>query len=150
MGYNHLSITPETEFDEVTESNAKNLLPILSECEVTLEDKRECDELICENSSTIDVCDNHSEILFNSNSDDLSSDDESFEDIEYVDASVPNLAIISVEEDNVVQREEEEDYPSMVEVILCRILSWFSRSSIIPRWLTLSCVGYLSWFPRPS
>nr|GFD54259.1 hypothetical protein [Tanacetum cinerariifolium] len=40
--------------------------------------------------------------------DDLSSDDESFEDIEYVDASVPNLAIISVEEDNVVQREEEE------------------------------------------
>nr|GFC31043.1 hypothetical protein [Tanacetum cinerariifolium] len=78
------SITPETESDEVTESNAENLLPILSECEVTLEDKRECDELICENSSTIDVCDNHSEILFDSNNDDLSSDDESFKDIEYV------------------------------------------------------------------
>nr|GEZ20142.1 hypothetical protein [Tanacetum cinerariifolium] len=40
MGYEHLSITHETEFDEVTESNAKNLLPIPSECEVTLEDKR--------------------------------------------------------------------------------------------------------------
>nr|GFB68718.1 hypothetical protein [Tanacetum cinerariifolium] len=100
MRYEHLSITPETESDEVTESNAKNLLPIPSECEVTLEDKRECDELICENSSTIDVCDNHSEILFNSNKDDLSSDDESFEDIEYVDASVPNPAIVSVEEEN--------------------------------------------------
>nr|GFC62310.1 hypothetical protein [Tanacetum cinerariifolium] len=84
MGYEHLSITPETESDEVTESNAENLLPIPSECEVTLEDKRECDELICENSSTIDVCENHSEILFDSNNDDLSSDDESFEDIEYV------------------------------------------------------------------
>nr|GEX08799.1 hypothetical protein [Tanacetum cinerariifolium] len=75
------------------QSNAENLLPIPNECEVTLEDKRECDELICENSSTIDVCDNHSEILSDSNNDDLSSDDESFEDIEYVDASVPNPAI---------------------------------------------------------
>nr|GFD39199.1 hypothetical protein [Tanacetum cinerariifolium] len=77
MGYEHLSITPKTESDEVTESNAENRLPIPSECEVTLEDKRECDELIYENSSTIDVCDNHFEILFDSNNDDLSSDDES-------------------------------------------------------------------------
>nr|GFB21657.1 hypothetical protein [Tanacetum cinerariifolium] len=108
MRYEHLSITPEMESDEVTESNAENLLPIPSECEVTLEDKKECDELICENSSTIDVCDNYSEILFDSNNDDLSSDDESFEDIEYVDASVHDLAIVSIEEENVVQREEEE------------------------------------------
>nr|GFB71708.1 hypothetical protein [Tanacetum cinerariifolium] len=94
MGYEHRSITPETEFDEVTESNAENLLPIPSECEITLEDKRECNELICKNSSTIDVCDNHSEILFDSNDDDLSSDDETSEDIEYVDASVPNPSIL--------------------------------------------------------
>nr|GEX43664.1 hypothetical protein [Tanacetum cinerariifolium] len=33
MGYEHLNITPETESDEVTESNAENLLPIPSECE---------------------------------------------------------------------------------------------------------------------
>nr|GEW77307.1 hypothetical protein [Tanacetum cinerariifolium] len=129
MGYEHLSITPEMESNVVTESNAKNLLPILSECEVTLEDKRECDELICEDSSTIDVCDNHSEILFDSNNDDisvydddLSSDDESLEDIEYVDASVPDPAIVSVEEENVVQREEEEvdleDISQVQDVVL--------------------------------
>nr|GEX61866.1 hypothetical protein [Tanacetum cinerariifolium] len=41
--YEYLSITPETESDEVTESNAENLLPIPSECEVTLEDEIECD-----------------------------------------------------------------------------------------------------------
>nr|GFB54805.1 hypothetical protein [Tanacetum cinerariifolium]GFB54858.1 hypothetical protein [Tanacetum cinerariifolium] len=41
MGYEHLSITPEIESDEVTESNAENLLPIPSECEVSLEDKKE-------------------------------------------------------------------------------------------------------------
>nr|GEW90452.1 hypothetical protein [Tanacetum cinerariifolium] len=122
IGYEHLSITVETESDEVTESNAENLLPIPSECEGTLEDKRECDELICENSSTIDVCDNHSEILFDSNNDDLSSDDESFEDIEYVDASVPDTAIARVEEENVVQREEEEvdleDISQIQDVVL--------------------------------
>nr|GEX68797.1 hypothetical protein [Tanacetum cinerariifolium] len=43
MGYEHLNITPETESDEVIESNAENLLPILSKCEVTLEDEIECD-----------------------------------------------------------------------------------------------------------
>nr|GFA49848.1 hypothetical protein [Tanacetum cinerariifolium] len=39
MGYEHLSITPETESNEVTKSNAENLLPISSKCEVTLEDE---------------------------------------------------------------------------------------------------------------
>nr|GFB39513.1 hypothetical protein [Tanacetum cinerariifolium] len=43
MGYEHLSITPETESDEVTESNVENLLPIPSKCGVTLEDEIECD-----------------------------------------------------------------------------------------------------------
>nr|GEX61351.1 hypothetical protein [Tanacetum cinerariifolium] len=112
MGYEHLSITPET---EVTESNAKNLLPIPSECEVTLEDKRECVELICENSSTVDVCDNHSEILFDSNNDDLSSDDEIFEDIEYVDASIPDPEIAS-EEENIVQHDKEQEEVDLEDI----------------------------------
>nr|GEW91312.1 hypothetical protein [Tanacetum cinerariifolium] len=43
MGYEHLSVTPETKSDKVTESNAENLLPIPSKCEVTLEDEIECD-----------------------------------------------------------------------------------------------------------
>nr|GEX56585.1 hypothetical protein [Tanacetum cinerariifolium] len=131
MGYEHLSIIPETKSDEVTKSNAKNLLSIPSECEVTLEDKRECDELICENSSTIDVCDNHSEILLDSNNDDLSSDDESFEDIEYADASVPDPAIVSVEGENVVQQEEEEvdleDISQVQDVVLRKKLFSITR-----------------------
>nr|GFC47971.1 hypothetical protein [Tanacetum cinerariifolium] len=43
MGYEHPSITPEIESNEVTESNAENLLPIQSECEVTSEDERKYD-----------------------------------------------------------------------------------------------------------
>nr|GEW24518.1 hypothetical protein [Tanacetum cinerariifolium] len=129
MGYEHLSITPEIESDEVMESNAENLLPIPSKCEVTLEDKRECDELICENSSTIDVYDNHSKILFDSNNDDLSSDDESFEDIKYVDASVPDLTIVSVEEENVVYQEEEE---VDLEVLAVKLVKCWSFNVLEP------------------
>nr|GFA64915.1 hypothetical protein [Tanacetum cinerariifolium] len=79
----------------------------MGECEVTLEDKRECDELVCKNPSTIDVCDNHSEIFSNSNNDDdISNDDNAFEDIEYVEASLSDPEIVSVEEENVVQQED--------------------------------------------
>nr|GFC98487.1 hypothetical protein [Tanacetum cinerariifolium] len=46
MGYEHLSITPETESDEVTESNAKNLLPIPSECENDIPDNSSNDPLL--------------------------------------------------------------------------------------------------------
>nr|GEZ14116.1 reverse transcriptase domain-containing protein [Tanacetum cinerariifolium] len=46
MGYEHLSITPETKSDEVTESNAENLLPIPSKCEVTSGDEIDDDELL--------------------------------------------------------------------------------------------------------
>nr|GEY88321.1 hypothetical protein [Tanacetum cinerariifolium] len=111
---------------------------IEDECEVTLEDKRECDELICDNSST--VCNNHFDILFDSNNDDLSSDDESFEDIEYVDASVPDPAIVSVEEENVVQQEEEEvdleDISQVQDVVLREKL--FSITRLISNIETLN------------
>nr|GEY49307.1 hypothetical protein [Tanacetum cinerariifolium] len=105
MGYEHLSITPETESDEVTESNAENLLPISSECEITLEDKRECDLPISEN---IHVCDNHSDIFSDSKiDDDISVYDDGFEDIEYVEASIFDPETISVEEENGVEEEND-------------------------------------------
>nr|GEV79742.1 hypothetical protein [Tanacetum cinerariifolium] len=111
MGNEHLSITPETKSDEVTESNAENLLPIPSKCEVTLEDKRECDVPISENSP---VCDNSDTFSDSKIDDDISVYDNDFEDIEYVEASVfdpENVSIEeenSVEEENIVQQEEEE------------------------------------------
>nr|GEV71431.1 hypothetical protein [Tanacetum cinerariifolium] len=80
MGYEHLSITPETEFDKVTESNAENLLPIPSECKVTLEDKRECDFPISEN---IPFCDNSDTFSNSKIDDDISVYDDDFKDIEH-------------------------------------------------------------------
>nr|GEW40979.1 hypothetical protein [Tanacetum cinerariifolium] len=98
MGYEHLSITPEMESDEVTESNADNLLPIPSECEVTLEDKRECDVPISENTP---VCDDHSEIFSDSKiDDDISVYDDDFKDIEYVEASLSDPQINDIYDDS--------------------------------------------------
>nr|GEV37015.1 hypothetical protein [Tanacetum cinerariifolium] len=117
MGYEHLSITPETESDEVTESNAKNLLSILSECEVTLEDKRECDMFVCEDSSASDDCDDHSDIFSDSKiDDDISVYDDDFEDIEYVEASLFDPEIFSVEEENVVQNDVEEEEVDLEDI----------------------------------
>nr|GEV91782.1 hypothetical protein [Tanacetum cinerariifolium] len=80
MGYENLSTITETESDEVTKSSVKNLVPIP----------------------------NHSEILSDSNNDDISSDDDAFEDIEYVEASPPYSELISLEEENDVYQEDEE------------------------------------------
>nr|GEZ85622.1 hypothetical protein [Tanacetum cinerariifolium] len=78
MGYEHLSITPETESDEVIEFNAKNLLPIPSKCEVTSKDESECDVPDKDNSSPALIT--FSNPLFNDNDDLDSSDDESLPD----------------------------------------------------------------------
>nr|GFB94046.1 hypothetical protein [Tanacetum cinerariifolium] len=78
MGYEHFSITPETESIEVIESNAENLLPIPSKCKVTLEDEIEC------NMPAKDVCSQvfttFSNPLFKDNGDLDSSNDESLFD----------------------------------------------------------------------
>nr|GFD20274.1 hypothetical protein [Tanacetum cinerariifolium] len=77
MGYEHLSITPETESDEVIEFNAENLLPIPSECEVTSEDEIECD--VPDKYQSSSAFTSFSNPLFNN--DDLdSSNDESLPD----------------------------------------------------------------------
>nr|GEY17412.1 hypothetical protein [Tanacetum cinerariifolium] len=125
MGYEHPSITPKMESDEVTESNAENLLPIPSECEVTIEDKRKCDLPISENSP---VCDNSDTFFDSKIDDDISVYDDDFKDIEYVEASLFDPEIVSVEEENgveeenIVQQEEEEidleDISQIQDVVL--------------------------------
>nr|GEX56583.1 hypothetical protein [Tanacetum cinerariifolium] len=105
---------------EIIKSGVEKLVLILSENEVTLEDKKECDVPVCENSP---ICDDHFEIFSDSNNDDdISSDDDSFQDIEYVEASLFDPEIVSVAEENVVYREEEEvnfeDISQIQDVIL--------------------------------
>nr|GEW01981.1 hypothetical protein [Tanacetum cinerariifolium] len=51
---------------------------------------------------------------FRVNNDDISSDDDAFEDIEYVEASFPNSELVSLEEENDVYQEDEDLTPNRV------------------------------------
>nr|GEW98273.1 hypothetical protein [Tanacetum cinerariifolium] len=130
IGYEHLSIIPETESDEVTKSNAENLLPIPSACEVAFEDKRECGVPISKNSP---VRDNHSDTFSDSKIDDDISvyDDDSILSHESFDSNFednpsisrpplkpPDAETDAGEEIPVVMNEKDEDvYSSFIFVI---------------------------------
>ncbi|GJS82473.1 hypothetical protein Tco_0749014 [Tanacetum coccineum] len=105
MGDEHLSTIPETELDELIKSSVENLVPIPSEFEGISEDT--CDVPVGEDSSTFDALSDHSEILSDSNDDGTSSDDDDFEDIEYV----------SLEKvDDVDQEENEFDLEDILQI----------------------------------
>nr|GFC98269.1 hypothetical protein [Tanacetum cinerariifolium] len=73
------------------------------ECKVTSKEESKCDVPISENSP---ICDDHSDIFSDSKiDDDISIYEDDFEDIEYVEALLPNPEIVSVEEENGVEEE---------------------------------------------
>nr|GEX61851.1 hypothetical protein [Tanacetum cinerariifolium] len=127
------------QYKEYLEKYSNAIAPVLStkepeyslsmgEYKVTSEDKRECDVLVCEDSSTFDVCEDHSEILSDSNDDDISSDDDAFEDIGYVEATPLDSELVSLEEENDVYQEEEEfNLEDIQDVILCEKLLSINR-----------------------
>ncbi|GKF83598.1 hypothetical protein Tco_0248496, partial [Tanacetum coccineum] len=87
MGDEHLSTIPDTESDEVIKSSVEDLAPIPSESEGISDDT--CDVYFCDNYPPLDVLNNHFKIFSNFNDDCTSSDDDSFENIDYVEASPP-------------------------------------------------------------
>ncbi|GJS68207.1 hypothetical protein Tco_0682772 [Tanacetum coccineum] len=118
MGDEHLDTIPSVE----------NLVPIPSEFKGISDDT--CDMPVGEDSSTFDALSDHSEILSDSNNDGTSSDDDSYENIEYVEASPLNLEIVSLEEVNKDQEEKEfdlEDIFQIQDVILREKLVNISR-----------------------
>ncbi|GKA84709.1 hypothetical protein Tco_0806363 [Tanacetum coccineum] len=57
-----------------------------------------CDVPFCDNSAPLDVLNDHFEIFSDFNDDCTLSDDDSFEDIDYVEASPPDSELVSLEE----------------------------------------------------
>ncbi|GKA69301.1 hypothetical protein Tco_0775365 [Tanacetum coccineum] len=96
MGDEHLSTIPETESDEVIKSSVEDLFPIPSESEGISGDT--CDVPFYDNSPPLDVLNDHFEIFSHFNDDCTSSDDDSFENIDYVEASPPDSDLVSLEE----------------------------------------------------
>ncbi|GJX49617.1 hypothetical protein Tco_0276462 [Tanacetum coccineum] len=109
--------------------SVENLVQIPSEFKGISEDM--CDVPVGEDSSTFDALSNHSKILSDSNNDGTSSDDDSYENIEYIEASPLNLEIVSLEEVNDVDQEKEEfdleDILQIQDIILREKLLNISR-----------------------
>ncbi|GKC47649.1 hypothetical protein Tco_1065371 [Tanacetum coccineum] len=96
IGDEHLSTIPETKSDELIKSSVEDLVLIPSESEGISDDT--CDVPFCDNSPPLDVLNDHFEIFFDFNNDYTSSDDDSFKDIDYVEASPPDSELVSLEE----------------------------------------------------
>nr|GEW75326.1 hypothetical protein [Tanacetum cinerariifolium] len=103
----------------------------------------ESNEIIKSNSSNFD---DHSDILSNSNNDNISSDDDAFEDIEYVEASLPDSELVNLEEKNDVYQEEKkfdlEDILQIQDVIL--------REKLLSINLHITDIEFLNDNPTPD
>ncbi|GKA73617.1 hypothetical protein Tco_0779919 [Tanacetum coccineum] len=115
MGDEHLSTIPETESDEVIKSSVENLVPIPSEFEGISDDT--CDVPLCDNSPPFDVLKDHFEISSDFNDDCTLSNDDSFEDIDYIEASLPEDSLIMGDEQlsTIPEKESDEFINSSVE-----------------------------------
>ncbi|GJW20322.1 hypothetical protein Tco_0030944 [Tanacetum coccineum] len=83
------------ESDEIIKSSIEDLVPIPSECEGIPDSV--CDMPLCNNPTLLEAFQEHSKTIIDSNNDYSSSDDDSYENIDYVDASPPEAEIISLE-----------------------------------------------------
>ncbi|GJR01165.1 hypothetical protein Tco_0524149 [Tanacetum coccineum] len=117
MGDEHLDTIPKIESDKVIKSSVEILVPIPSEFEGIFEDT--CDVPVCEDPSTFDALNDHSEILSDSNDDGTSSDDDNL-----------RHRVHSLRGNNVDQEEKEfglEDILQIQGVILREKLLNISR-----------------------
>ncbi|GKA97652.1 hypothetical protein Tco_0825546, partial [Tanacetum coccineum] len=115
MGDEHLSTISETELDKVIKSSVENLVPILKESEGVSDDT--CDVPSCDNYPPLDVLKDHFEIFSDSNDDCTSSDNDSFENINYIKASLPEDSLImgNKELSTIPEKESNEFIKSSVE-----------------------------------
>ncbi|GKG17169.1 hypothetical protein Tco_0362126, partial [Tanacetum coccineum] len=81
----------------------ENLIPIPSEPEGIPDSV--CDVLLCNNPTSLEAFKEHSETIIDSNDDSTLSDDDSYENIDYVDASPPDDEIVSLEVVEIVDPE---------------------------------------------
>ncbi|GJW28442.1 hypothetical protein Tco_0045317 [Tanacetum coccineum] len=146
MGDEHLDTIPATESDEVIKSSVEDLVPIPSESE-GIPDKM-CDVPLCENTTPLNALNEHSEIVVNSDDDNSSSDDDSpyGEDIDYVDASPPDVEIVSLEVVEIVDPEAER----IDDDILLTIKDDILREKLLNINLLIAKIDALRDNPTPS
>ncbi|GJS19628.1 hypothetical protein Tco_0448260 [Tanacetum coccineum] len=91
----HLNTIPATESDEVIKSSVEELVLIPSKSEGIFDNV--CDVPLYNNPTPLEAFKEHSETIIDSNNDSSSSDDNSYENIDYVDTSPLDDEIVSLE-----------------------------------------------------
>ncbi|GJX66463.1 hypothetical protein Tco_0300806 [Tanacetum coccineum] len=145
MGDEHLDTVPPMESDKVIKSSVEDLVPILSESKGIY---KMCDVPLCENTTPLNALNEHSEIVVNSNDDNSSSDDDSSygENIDYVDASPPDVEIVSLEVVEIVDPEVER----IDDDILLTIKDDTLREKLLNVNLLIAKIDALRDNPTPS
>nr|GEU61059.1 hypothetical protein [Tanacetum cinerariifolium] len=95
MGDEHLDTISAPESDEFIKSSVENLVSIPSESEGVTDNM--CDVPFHDNSPPLDISKDQFEEFSDSNDDYTSIDDDSIDNIEYVEASPPDSEIVSLE-----------------------------------------------------
>ncbi|GJV50492.1 hypothetical protein Tco_1440704 [Tanacetum coccineum] len=96
MGDEHLDTISAMESDEVIKSSVENLVLLPSESEGIPDIV--CDVPLCNNPTPLEAFKEHSETIIDSNNDSSSSNDDSYENIDYVHASLPEIVSLEVVE----------------------------------------------------
>nr|GEY18040.1 hypothetical protein [Tanacetum cinerariifolium] len=104
MRYEHFSTTLVTELDKVAESNTKNLVPILRECEVTSDNESESKVSLKEDSLAFTTFSNP---LFNDSNDVTFNDNESIHDVPIKESKVYSNSLFN---DDEIISDELESY----------------------------------------
>ncbi|GJS86026.1 hypothetical protein Tco_0752567 [Tanacetum coccineum] len=153
----HLNTIPVTESDEVIKSsveelipipiikfNVEDLVPIPSESEGIPDSV--CDVPLCNNPTPLEAFKEHFETIIDSNNDYSSSDDDSYENIDYVDASPPDSEIVSLEVVEIVIPE----VGGIDDDILLTIKDNILREKLLNVNLLISNIEALKDNPTPS
>ncbi|GKC12659.1 hypothetical protein Tco_1009441, partial [Tanacetum coccineum] len=144
MGDEHLDTIPATESDEVIKSSVENLVPILSESEGILDSV--CDVPLCNNPTPLESFKEHSKTIIDSNNNSSSCDDDSYENIDDVDASPPDAEIVSLEVVEIVIPEVR----GIDTDILLTIKDDFLREKLLNVNLLIANIEALKDNPAPS
>ncbi|GJW34144.1 hypothetical protein Tco_0054176 [Tanacetum coccineum] len=144
MGDEHLDTIPATKSDKVIKSSVENLVPILSESKGIPDSV--CDVPLCNNPTSLEVFKEHSEIVVDSNNDYSSSDDDSYENIDYVDASPPDAEIVSLEVVEIVIPE----VGGIDDDIILTIKDYILRKKLLKVNLLIANIEALKDNPAPS
>ncbi|GJU76646.1 hypothetical protein Tco_1273716 [Tanacetum coccineum] len=144
---NTIAITPVLPIEEPDNSlHVEDLVPIPSEPEGIPDSM--CDVPLCNNPTSLEAFKEHSEIVVNSYDDNSSSDDDSpyGENIEYVDASPPDVKIVSLEEVEIVDPKVER----IDDDILLTIKDDILREKLLNVNLLIAKIDALRDNPTPS